>query len=62
LKRLFKRVFRSGLNVSQALAEVEDEAWGPVAREMLDFIRGAKKRGVCLAHGSKPGGSPDEAE
>jgi UDP-N-acetylglucosamine acyltransferase len=62
LKRLFKRVFRAGLNVSQALVEVEGESWGAEARELLDFIRSAKRRGICLAYASKPGDAPDEQE
>jgi UDP-N-acetylglucosamine acyltransferase len=50
LKRLFKLVFRSGKNISQALAEAEGAEWGAEAREMMTFIRAAKKRGVCPAH------------
>ncbi|MGH8046679.1 MAG: acyl-ACP--UDP-N-acetylglucosamine O-acyltransferase [Chthoniobacterales bacterium] len=61
LKRLFKQVFRSSLNVSQALAEIDEAQWGPEAREMIAFVREAK-RGVCLAHGSRPVGSPGEDE
>ncbi|MDD5200119.1 MAG: acyl-ACP--UDP-N-acetylglucosamine O-acyltransferase [Terrimicrobiaceae bacterium] len=50
LKRLFKLIFRSGKNVSQALAQADDVEWGAEAREMIDFIRTAKKRGICSAH------------
>ena len=61
LKRLFKQIFRSGRNVSQALAEIDEAQWGAEAREMIAFVREAK-RGICLAHGSRPAGSPEEGE
>lgn len=50
LKRLFKMVFRSGLNITQAVAAAEVESWSEAAAEMLAFIKGAKKRGVCAAN------------
>ncbi len=50
IKRLFKLVFRSGLNLSQALAEAEALAWNAEAREFLDFLASAKRRGVCAAN------------
>jgi UDP-N-acetylglucosamine acyltransferase len=49
LKRIFKHIFRSGRNVSQALAEIDESEWGAEARELVGFIRSAK-RGVCLLH------------
>lgn len=49
LKRIFKHIFRSGLNISQALAEVDESGLCAEAREMIAFIRSAK-RGVCLLH------------
>ncbi len=61
LKRLFKEIFRSGRNVSQALMEIGEAQWGGEAREMIDFIREAK-RGICLAQGSRPAGAPGEDE
>jgi UDP-N-acetylglucosamine acyltransferase len=59
LKRLFKLIFRSSLNVSQALAALDGTQWGAEACELIAFIREAK-RGVCLAHGSRPAGAPGE--
>lgn len=59
LRRLFKMVFRSGKNVSQALAEADALEWGAEAREMIAFIRDAKKRGVCRAR-SRRGGEDDD--
>lgn len=46
IKRAFKLVYRSGLNISQAIEESKKETWGPEARFFLDFISSAKKRGV----------------
>jgi UDP-N-acetylglucosamine acyltransferase len=62
LKRLFKAIFRTGLNVSQALASLDGSSWGPEASEMIAFIREAKKRGICLVHGTHPAGAPGEEE
>ena len=43
----FRMLFQSGFNVSQALAAAEKETWGPEAARFFDFIREAKKRGIC---------------
>jgi len=46
IKEAFKLVYLSGLNTSQAL----DKAtiiFGTPAREFLDFVASAKKRGIC---------------
>jgi UDP-N-acetylglucosamine acyltransferase len=61
LKRVFRQIFRSSLNVSQALAAIDESDLGAEARELIAFIREAR-RGVCLAHGSRPSGSPAEAD
>ena len=45
VKRLHRLIYRSGLNMQQALAAM-DEDGGALADEMAAFIRGAKK-GVC---------------
>lgn len=60
IKRLFRHVFRSGMNVSQAMAVLDESQWGPEAREMIDFIR-ASKRGVCILKARKPA-SADESD
>jgi UDP-N-acetylglucosamine acyltransferase len=57
LKRLFRLIFCGRLNVSQALDAARAIAWGPEALEMIEFIAGAKKRGVC----SGPRGRAAEA-
>jgi UDP-N-acetylglucosamine acyltransferase len=59
LKRLFRMIFRSGRNISQALADMDESQWGPEGREMIAFIR-ESKRGVCLTHSRRQRDSDDE--
>src|SRR4029079_2813378 len=47
IKAAFKLIYLSGLNTSHALKKAEAMAFGSPAREFLDFIAGAKKRGIC---------------
>jgi len=47
IKSAFKLVYASGLNVSEALEKSKAMTFGNVAREFLDFIASAKKRGIC---------------
>jgi UDP-N-acetylglucosamine acyltransferase len=47
IKNAFKLLYKSGLNTAQALAASEELDWSPEAREFFDFVRGAKKRGIC---------------
>lgn len=51
LKRLYKKLFRSGQNFRQAVAEAQGEFHSDVAKIVLDFVS-ASKRGV-LRHGSR---------
>ena len=46
IKRLYRMLFRSKKNFSQAVAEASQHNWGPTATLMLDFVR-TSKRGVC---------------
>lgn len=46
VKQAFKLVYRSGLNISQAIEESKRMTWGLEAQYFLDFIASAKKRGV----------------
>ena len=59
LKRLYHALFRSGMNLRAALAAARKEFASPVAKNMLDFVAGAK-RGVCSDGGGAVG--PDEAD
>ncbi len=47
IKEAFKLVYLSGLNTSQALEKAQTMTVGAPAREFLDFVVSAKKRGIC---------------
>ena len=47
IKEAFKLVYLSGLNTSQALEKAATMTFGAPAREFLDFVANAKKRGIC---------------
>jgi UDP-N-acetylglucosamine acyltransferase len=50
IKAAFKLVYASGLNVSEALEKSKTLTFGDAAREFLDFVANAKKRGICPYH------------
>lgn len=57
IRKAYDLIYRSGLNVTQALAECDSEEWLPEASEFVDFIRNRSKRGICRGqHSSRPGG------
>jgi len=62
IKNAFKLLYKSGLNTAQALEASGELDWGPDAREFFDFVRAAKKRGICDLMESARGGSAAEAE
>ena len=47
VKAAFKLVYLSGLNISQALKKATTMNFSAPAREFLDFVANAKKRGIC---------------
>jgi UDP-N-acetylglucosamine acyltransferase len=47
IKAAFKLVYLSGLNISQALEKAATMKFTTAAREFLDFVANAKKRGIC---------------
>jgi UDP-N-acetylglucosamine acyltransferase len=47
LKAAFKLVYLGGLNISQALKKATTMNFSAPAREFLDFVANAKKRGIC---------------
>ncbi|HJW38471.1 MAG TPA: acyl-ACP--UDP-N-acetylglucosamine O-acyltransferase [Candidatus Udaeobacter sp.] len=54
IKAAFKLVYLGGLNISQALENAATMKFGAPAREFLDFVANAKKRGICpLKRGTK---------
>ncbi len=52
IRAAFKLLYRSGLNIGQALAKADATEFGPVAREFFEFVRQAKKRGVVAYRAS----------
>jgi UDP-N-acetylglucosamine acyltransferase len=47
IKMAFKLLYLSGLNISQVLEKAATMKLGAPAREFLDFVANAKKRGIC---------------
>lgn len=47
IKAAFDLLYRSGLNVSQALAAAGERSWQEAAGEFWRFIRGATGKGIC---------------
>jgi UDP-N-acetylglucosamine acyltransferase len=47
IKAAFKLIYMSGLNIGQALEKAATVKFAPPAREFLDFVANAKKRGIC---------------
>jgi UDP-N-acetylglucosamine acyltransferase len=47
IKAAFKLVYLSGLNISQAIEKAATMKFDAPAREFLDFVANAKKRGIC---------------
>lgn len=46
LKQAFKRLYKSGLNMTQALEKLEQEFDSPLVKEWCDFIQ-TSSRGIC---------------
>src|ERR1700726_5047878 len=47
VKAAFKLIYASDVNISQALEKAKAMKFGTAAREFLDFVANAKKRGIC---------------
>ncbi len=47
IKDAFKLLYKSGLNVTQALERAREREWDGHARAFFDFVAAAKKRGIC---------------
>jgi UDP-N-acetylglucosamine acyltransferase len=47
IKAAFKLIYASGLNISAALEKASAMKFGGAAREFVDFVAAAKKRGIC---------------
>jgi UDP-N-acetylglucosamine acyltransferase len=47
IKELFKLLFCSGKNLSQALAIAREREWDEPAARLLAFVSAPSKRGIC---------------
>jgi UDP-N-acetylglucosamine acyltransferase len=47
IKEMFKELFHSGMNLSQAIASATQRQWESAAQQMLDFVMAPSKRGIC---------------
>lgn len=53
LKKAYNLVFRSGLNISQAMERGADTAWENESADFMSFIALKSKRGLCRASGEQ---------
>jgi len=61
LKRLYRALFRSGVNLRDAAALARQDFSSPAAKVLLDFVL-ASKRGVCADVGGADSASPAEED
>ena len=47
IKAAFKLIYASGLNIGDAIKKSTEMKLGDAAREFVDFVANAKKRGIC---------------
>jgi UDP-N-acetylglucosamine acyltransferase len=59
VKNAFKLLYKSGLNTTQALAAAAELDWGPEGREFFDFVKNARKRGICALADTNEAGSEE---
>jgi UDP-N-acetylglucosamine acyltransferase len=52
LKRLYRRLFRGGQNLQQALDGIDDDFPGELSRQFIEFVR-SSKRGICFDCGAQ---------
>ena len=52
IKRAYKLLYRSGLNVGNALEAIEKEAKSPEVKALVEFVK-ASKRGICAGVGEE---------
>ncbi len=63
VKEAFKLVYKSGLNLRQALERAAGREWGENARAFLDFVAASGKRGIsALGARKRTQTGPEEAE
>jgi UDP-N-acetylglucosamine acyltransferase len=55
IKRAFKLLYKSGLNTKQALEKAAEIEFGPLGRELFNFVADAGKRGI-VSYSADPEG------
>ncbi len=53
MKELFDLIYRSGRNLSQAIAAARERAWPAHAEKFLQFLEAPSKKGVCQLRADK---------
>jgi UDP-N-acetylglucosamine acyltransferase len=61
IKEAFRILYRSGLNLSNALAEIEKARPGPEVRHLVEFIR-SSKRGICFTRSNQLVGDASQTD
>lgn len=56
IKRIFSILFRSELNITQAVEKIKQEDQSPFAREICEFIEKSSKWGICGFKSEQEGG------
>ncbi len=59
VKRAYNLLYRSGLNVSQAVEEARKSEWLPDANTFIQFVSTRSKRGLCDARSTASAASDD---
>ncbi|MBL9116514.1 MAG: acyl-ACP--UDP-N-acetylglucosamine O-acyltransferase [Verrucomicrobiaceae bacterium] len=47
MKKAFDLLFRSGLNLSQAIAEAEKLEWPDAGQRLIEFVKAPSRKGIC---------------
>ncbi|MDB6148820.1 MAG: Acyl-[acyl-carrier-protein]--UDP-N-acetylglucosamine O-acyltransferase [Chthoniobacter sp.] len=62
IKAAFDLLYRSGKNVSQAIAAAQDRIWGEEGQAFWAFVADAGRRGLCDLIATRHGGVEEEEE
>ena len=62
IKRAFRLLYLSGLNLTQAFEQAASTDLGPLGREFFEFVSEAKLRGICPYRGKKDRGADAAGE
>lgn len=61
IKSAFNLIFRTGRNMTQALAEADRREWPEQCRKFLDFFRTPSRKGICFLE-QRPGMKDEEED